>query len=343
MARRYKMTKPKKIQPMPLKLNFKMDSGKTTAYIDIFREVSKLSRKFIRQGHVAAIGNIRISMPPASDPTIGSALYVSAMQNTWTVSNAWEKSFRMWNKQQKQAIEDSGSESAVARFRDFKVLLDKGHWQVNQPGGSPSKVQLSACNLGPFDQSGPFATSVITAPEVAIGEWEYSQIVIPNDGSVGNTVEYLLTMHGVDNAAVGTYSGSKGMVKGYAISRAFPQSPDPVSPLVKQSWMSEMFDVGDNQSDIVDNATAKNNDLPYFQDSYPGGASNYVHPENKAWLLNRSTVGVTQFNLGGMVAPCGLLRIDLINVQDGPDDVIIEIELLPGDARGLLAAPMGDM
>jgi hypothetical protein len=94
--RKYSIAKTKKVQPMPLKLNFIMLPETQTAYIDIFREVSKLSRKFIRQGQIAAIGNVRITMPPAASAAIGSALYVSAMQNTWSVSNSWEKSFHMW-------------------------------------------------------------------------------------------------------------------------------------------------------------------------------------------------------------------------------------------------------
>ena len=88
-------------------------SAGSTGYIDIFREASKLSRKFLRQGQLAAIGNIRITMPPASS-AVGSAVYISAMQNTWVTSNAWEKSFRMWDKQQREAIADSGAQSAVA-------------------------------------------------------------------------------------------------------------------------------------------------------------------------------------------------------------------------------------
>jgi len=341
--RKYPMAKTK-IQPMPLKINFLMTPDTQTAYIDIFREVSRLSRKFIRQGHIAAIGNIRVTMPPATTPSVGSALYISAMQNTWSVSNAWEKSFAMWNRQQKEAIDESGAESAVARFRDFKVFLDAGHWQANNPAGTATQKQLSAVNLGPFETIGPFPSSAIATAAVAAGEWEYSQIVIPNVGGTGVSEEYFLTMHGNHEAALGTYPGAKAMVKGYQNSRATPQSPDPVTPgLVKANWMAEMFDVGETFDDVLDNATVRNNDLPYDQDEYPGGSVNYINPENKAWLLNRSTTGLTQFNLGGMVAPCGLLRIDCINVVDGSDPILIEVELLPGPARGLLAAKMGDM
>ena len=334
MARRnYKVTKPKKIQPVPLKLNYIMQPGTNTGYIDLFRDASTLARKFLRQGQMAAIGNIRITMPPASTP-VGSAVYVSAMQNTWITSNAWEKSFRMWDKQQREAIEDSGSQSAVARFRDFKVFIDQGHFTaVDSP--TANNQQLQPVNLGAFTP--PFATPVATSPSPILGEWEYSDIVIPNPNT-GVASEYKLIMHGASTTA------TKGMASGYAFSRAVPTEPDPVAPAVATSWMNTMFDVGGDNDDVVDNAINKNDNLPYDQLRYPGAAANYTHPENKAWCLNRSTVGVNTFNLGGMVAPCGLLRIDQLYSDDGQDiPLVIEIELLPGEARGYHAVSMTEM
>jgi len=70
--------------------------------------------------------------------------------------------------------------------------------------------------------------------------------------------------------------------------------------------------------------------------------TNYVDAENKAWCLNRSTVGVNTFNLGGMVVPCGLLRIDQLYSAPG-SDLIVEIELLPGHDRGYALGDMQDM
>jgi len=327
------MTKAKKIQPVPLKLNYMMLPGTKTGYIDLFKDASRLARKFLRQGQIAAIGNVRITMPPAST-SVGSAVYVNAMQNTWMTSNAWEKAFRMWQKQTREAIEDSGSQSAVARFRDFKVFLDQGHFAA-ETAPTPDNYILEPVNLGNF--AGPYATPVATSPVVLPGEWEYSDIVIP-DPATGVSTEYKLIMHGASTA------GAKGIIAGYQFSRAYPQSPDPVAPAVSTSWMNKMFDVGGDNTEVVVNAIDKNDDLPYDQISYPGGATNYIFPENKAWCLNRSTVGVNTFNLGGMVAPCGLLRIDQL-YSDGDQDVplIIEIELLPGEARGYHAVSMTEM
>ncbi|AXH77236.1 MAG: hypothetical protein [Cressdnaviricota sp.] len=326
--RKYSMTKAKKIQPVPLKLNYVMSAEQGTGYIDLARDVSRLARKFIRQGHLFAIGNIRVTMPAASTPTAGNAVYVSAAQNTWVVSNAWEKSFRHWQRQQNEALEDGGSQSAKARFNDFKVYLDKNHQQTGN---------LDPVNMGPFDVVGPFPTAVVTSIPPLAGEWEYSQIVIPNDGAVGVTNEYNLTIHGTDTAS------TKGMALGYARSRSYPQSPDPATPTVRNSWMQQMFDVGDDNSDVLDNAEFRNNELPYDQDDYPGTPANYQYPENKAWCFNRSTVGVNTFNLGGMVAPCGLLRIDQLFSTGSPTDLILEIELLPGTTRGYHLESMTEM
>lgn len=330
MARRnYKVAKPKKIQPVPLKLNYVMPAAQGSGYIDLMKDASRLARKFMRQGKLVAIGNVRITMPSASTPSAGNAVYVSTMQNNWCTSNAWHKAFAMWQKQTKAAIADSGSESAVARFRDFKVYMDDNHRVVGN---------LEPVNLGPFDQVGPFPTAIVTAPAPKVGEWEYSEIVVP-DPNTGVASEYTLHMHGASTGA------SKGLVSGYQFSRAYPQSPDPVSGGLStpSNWMNAMFNVGGDNDNVVDNAVNRNDDLPYDQNEYPGSGSNYIYPENKAFCFNRSTVGVNTFNLGGMVAPCGLLRIDQLYGEGSPTDLIIEVELLPGEDRGYHLVEMQEM
>jgi hypothetical protein len=318
-----------KIQPVPLKLNYSIPAGNNMSFIDLFKDASRLSRKFLRQGQMAAIGNIRVTMPAATTSAAGNAVYISTMQNTWGVSNAWEKSFRLWKKQQDRALEDAGSESVKGRFNDFKVYIDEDHRREGN---------LEPVNLGPFGTTGPFPTAVVTQSPPLTGEWQYSQIVIPNDGAPGVTNEYFLIMHGADNG------NAKGMLEGYADSRSVPQSPDPSTPAIAANvWMAEMFDVGNDDDAVFDNAQFRNNDLPYNQDNYPGGATNYEFPENKAWCLNRSTVGVNTFNLGGMVAPCGLLRIDQLFSNTDSTPLIIEVELLPGTGRGYHTVEMQDM
>ena len=328
--RKYSMTKKApKIQPVPLKLNYVMSAEQGTGFIDLAKDASRLARKFIRQGKLFAIGNIRVTMPAASTPTAGNAVYVSTIQNSWSASNAWEKSFRLWKEQQDDALETAGAQSVRARFNDFKIYMDEDHRSMGN---------LEPVNLGPFGTVGPFPTAVVTQPGPLPGEWQYSQIVIPNDGAPGVTNEYFLVMHGADTA------NAKGMINGYETSRSTPFSPDPEVPgSASDSWMVEMFDVGNDDDAIVDNAQLRNNDLPYNQDNYPGGDGNYIYPESKAWCFNRSTVGVNTFNLGGMVAPCGLLRIDQLYSEGSPTDLIIEVELLPGADRGYHTVDMQEM
>jgi len=315
------------VQPAPYKLNYVIPSGTNTSYLDLARDISRLSRRFVRQGKLFAISNIRVTTAEASSQA-GTGVYISAMQNTWITSNAWHKSFAMWNKQQMEAMEDAGAESVIARFRDFKVFMDPTHRATGN---------LDPVNLGPF-LPGPYPNAVVTAPSpLAADDWDYSQIVIPNDGAPGVTNEYYLHMHGGDQPA------SKGMALGYQESRSFPQSPDPVSPPITNGWMSEMFDVGNESTEVELNAQFHNRSLPYDQVEYPGTDVNYIFPENKAWCLNRSTTGVSTFNLGGMVAPCGLLRIDQLYSEGSETPLIIEIELLPGGDKGYHTVNMQDM
>lgn len=329
MAKRKYLPKSKKVQPVPLKLNYTIESGTNTSYIDLAKDVSVLARKFIRQGKLFAVANVRVTMPAASS-TVGNSVYLSGMQNTWTVSNAWHKAFAMWRRQQDEAVEASGSESAVARYRDFKIFLDAQH---------RTSGNLRPVNLGPGAQQGPFQGPIVTSARPLEGEWEYSQIVIPNDGSPGVTNEYYLFMHGFEGSGT-----DKSIIHGYAQSRSLPQRVAPATPIgaVETSWMNNMFDVGDDNDEVVQNALYHNDALPYDQDEYPGGMTNYVDPENKAWCLNKSTVGVNTFNLGAMVLPCGLLRIDQLYSATG-GDLVIEIELLPGHDRGYALADMQDM
>jgi hypothetical protein len=324
--RKYSMTKRKKIQPVPLKLNYNIPAGTNTSYVDLWKDASMLARKFLRQGQIAAIGNIRVTMPAASTPTAGNAVYISTIQQSWSASNAWHKAFALWNKMNREAMEEA--DSIRPKFYDFKIYMDDNHRTTGN---------LSPVNLGPFG-SGPFPTAVVTTASPIAGEWDYSEIVIPASDSSG-VADYFLHMHGPST------SESKGLIEGYQNSRSAPQSPDPVvTPDLSLNWMSAVFNEGTLQTNAVLNDLEDQNDeLPYDQLAYPGGDTNYIYPENKAWCLNRSTVGVSTFNLGGMVAPCGLLRIDQLFSDDAGEDLIIEIELLPGEARGYHAVTMKDM
>ena len=202
--------------------------------IDLSQCASILNRRFYRQGINWAVAGFKI----ASLATNASVL-VKKVPNTWVVSGSWEKSMRAWLRQQQQAL-DALDDPEPARYRDYKIHADATHVTAGFATNLLPRIALGA------------------GTQFLPGEWEASQIVIPNDGAVGTTNEYVLHMVG------GNVAGSKCLIQGYANSRNTPHSPDPVAPTpLDNNFYNDMFNVGDNMDDVINNATDKNDDLPY--------------------------------------------------------------------------------
>ncbi len=328
--RKYSMTKPKKLQPAVQTIYFTKTlsaNAQETMYLDLSQIASIMNRRFYRQGINWAVAGFKMLTDSSSGITI------SKLPNTWVTSNAWEKAFRAWNKQQMEAIEDAGAESAIARFRDFKVFADTDHVDKYIANG----LDLNATNVLPED---------LSATVYGTGEWEPSQIVVPNvladgTGSTVDPAEYVLHMTGVNNHI----GQSRGIIEGYADSRAFPQSPDPVSPTIGsgQNWLRDMFDVGNDNSEITNNATDRNDELPYPQIPYPGGETQAPTLElHDLADVTGTTVGA-QTRLKGGNFPCGLIRLDLRNRTASSASYAFTIDLVPGGHRGYLCEPMMEM
>jgi hypothetical protein len=281
-------------------------------YVDLSQCASIVSRRFYRQGLVWVVAGFSLEATLLA-PNSG-VVTISKIPSTWCASNAWHKSYAAWQQQIRAALKEGNVESTSAKYRDFKIHADAGH-----------VTEAFAANLIPLDLAGtPYLT----------GEWEASEIVIPNDGGPGITAEYLLQMVGADTVA------AKALIYNYEQSRSVPQSPDPDIQSPHTSFFSEMVDVGDIQDDVVWNASRVNDDLPYNQDDYPGGAVNaptleLVH----ATRLIPMTTGPTIRSLPGSTFPCGLIKID----NGLPVSLDIIVHLVPGPSRGYLTQKMQDM
>lgn len=286
------------------------------AYIDLSQAASVVNRRFYRQGLEWAVQSFELKRTGGAGSS--GNLTISKIQNTWCANNAWMKAYSHWKKQQDEAIEDGSLQSAVARYRDFKIHMDTTH-----------VAQSFAANSRPRDNDGNVYLQ---------GEWQASDIVIPNDGGVGITTEYQLKMHGASAAA-------KSILDGYAFSRSYPQSPDPVAPAVQTGWMSRMFDVGDDDTEIIVNAVDKNDDLPYDQTQYPGQNGNAATTEyHDQMFLTNTTISGTDTAPGGSFQ-CGLIKLELDGFApnsggSGGESVSLIVNLVPGPHRGYLARPM---
>jgi hypothetical protein len=306
----------KKPEPSVMRLRFGVpgDEGLPVVprYIDISQCVSIVNRRFYRQGLNWAVGGFRIA--GGSTGTV----YISKLQNTWVTAAAWRKSMYVWKKQQDEALARTDSEETVARFRDFKIHANLQH-----------SVNGFAGNLTPLNDN-PFVNTLYS-----LGEWQHSRIVIPNDGAPGVTGQYRLIMHGPDSGV------NKGMIEGYADARSVPQSPAPDGPNIEQSWMQEMFDVGADSGEVALNAQNTNDELPYDQLDYPGGATNAPGMElhRIVSFTPSNTTGYTWLNVAGTNFPCGLIEIANANAEM----LGLEVLLVPGNHRGYLAESMKDM
>jgi len=307
-----------KIQPAVQTMEFIFEPSTAPRYISLSAAASILNRRFYRQGLNWAVGGITVIAAPQTSGTIE----ISKMPNTWVVSNAWEKGFRMWQKQQNEALEDSGTQSVKGRFNDFKVFADVAHSAT----ATPHFVLPRDLNDDEF-----------LAPE----EWLYSQVVVPNDGGVvGNTVEYNLHMVGNDTLA----GNSRGLVQAYAESRAVPQSPDPATIGPGQASVSlyaDMFNVGNDDSEVLLNAELRNDELPYDQIIYPGQTNNGPTLEilDRIYLNPASTIP-GKYQLAGSNVPCGLLRVDGTAVDAS---FKLMVHLIPGNHRGYMCESMTEM
>ena len=338
--------KKKNMEPAVMTLSLGFDDDYTQSsqveYIDLSQIASLVNRRFYRQGINWAVAGFKVITQNPGKVTIRK------LPNSWITSNAWEKAFRAWNRQQKEALEEAGGLSAMAKFRDFKVFMDTQHVDDFIAAGS----DLYSTNLLPFDSFGNFALD---------GEWEPSRIVLPNTVDVSgpgiNIDPSSVYMHMVGEnfnppLAPGVAGISRGVLEGYADSRAYPQSPDPVSPNVAnaENWLRQMFNVGNDNEAVTELATDVNDELPYDQVNYPGGQNNMpglqIHDFVTMYETN-PTFGLGVQRLKGGNFPCGLISILWDRAAEVSEDptpgVTLLIDLIPGDHRGYLCEPMTEM
>lgn len=305
----------KKIEPAVKTLQFTLPGDTSYSYIDLSQCASIVNRRFYRQGINWAVAGFTII---ANDEDTGRVT-INRLPSTWVVSNSWEKVFRAWKRQQDEVMDDGTQESVKARYNDFKIYMDQGHSDA-----------CVAANLIPRGS--------ITLPYNQ-GEWQYSQLVVPNDGAPGVNWSPYLQMLGGQPA--GLSPASVGMVSSYANSRSVPQSPDPSVPAGVSTGgdnlLKRLFDVGDNNDAVLDKVIGKNDELPYDQDQHPGEIGD-----------QSETVTVMQFtgtSIGSMARgkgasfPCGLIQIAGSLTQDA----LMYVHLVPGSHRGYLCEPMTEM
>ena len=326
----------KKHEPAVMTLTFQSEivpgDGETATdnYYDLSQIASIVNRRFYRQGINWAVAGIKCLSQPTGSETLNGNITVSSLPQTWMVHNAWKKAMSVWRKQQDEALAEGGNESMKAAFNDFKIFMDRTHASAGT-AANMIPINFEDKTLG----GGP--------QEFLTGTWEPSQIVLPNvnpdaSGSEIEPIERFLHMVGRNVAGF----NSRGILEGYADGRAVPQSPDPTGPAIEDddNWMARMFDTGNDMEEVLQNATDRNDTLPYDKNAYPNGEDNapglQVHDFE---LVTGTTIGGTTRFRGGQF-PCGLIKITHENFAANPVTVTTQIKLVPGSHRGYLCESM---
>ena len=344
-----KLARRKKIEPavQTLTFNYTVPGATTdTVYIDLSQCASLVNRRFYRQGINWAVSGIKfLSNPALSSGSLDGSISVRKLPETWVMSNAWEKSFRAWQRMNEEALQES--ESVRPRFLDFKVYADSAHHSAG-----------FGANLLPINAAGVAAAG---------GEWIASKFVIPDTslGATGGVQEREIIATGSNYPGAGASGfNAVSLIEGYAASRALPSITDPNTPddatdsdgVSPENWLQATFNDGTQQSaDVLDTMAginAENNTPPYpFENDgvsvdtmYPGGANQLAGLQiHDLEFVTGTTIGGTSRIKGGMF-PCGLIALQLQNNDQEVGLVhTITIDLVPGHHRGYLCEPMTEM
>lgn len=342
MARR----RSRKIQPAVKSLYFNVpstgDANFAHSYIDLSLAASAMNRRFLRQGLNWAVGGF--TFYNESTNASGGQVRVLKLPDSWSVANAWTKSFKLWQEMQDQVAENN--ESLRARYNDFKVYADS---EMVNATIQASWYAMPGEILMPI--SGPSGTGGYV---LKYGEWEYSDITIPNATAPGTAVDYALHMIGDDVAT------SKGMLQGYGLSRSRPQKEDPNAPGTT-GWMTELFDVGEQLDEVQANFEDENDQPPYRVGTpddgkvyIPGAKENLPNLEIHSAL---SFTGATQAaafvkqQIGGTNAQLGLIKIeargfdqsDRTEGAETSSGLFVQVHLVPGPHKGYMCQKMQDV
>jgi len=283
------------------------------SFIDLPQCYSLVNRLFCRQGVQMAVAGLSVT------GALGAKISVSRLPESWPCINAWEKSYHIWRESQDQVLD---IEPGIGgRYRDFKVFFNAVHQAAGVSG-----------NLIPQQ----FATSFGGNDRY---EWDMSEIQIPNDPAPDVTTGYNLHVLGPSTVT------SKGLITGYAASRARPAQIEPnLVDSTLETWMRDSFDVGSDLEEIREDLEVENRTPPYVVGSpgsahsfYPGGQQQ-GGPVTESILFTRAGLG-TQTYASGFTAPCGLLRV-IVAADGGAADAVLTVRLMPGSYKGVMARGM---
>lgn len=338
MARKKSRSTGSKLQPAITDLSFSTKTGVNASdkyYIDTMSELSKVNRRLYSQAMMVGFQGLTFiwrpssgtSVPPQATDLGTIEVTVRTAGNSWIVQNAHVKGHALWNEMQDLVLDDNPS--VRTKWHDFKVTFS-----TDQTGTAAAGNTLLTQDADGNDVMG--------------GEWNYSTYVMPQhevDPATGLPLpaeEFDACLIGDDNVS------RRSLVKAYQQSRSTVSPDQPNSPVaLPDSFFSLLTDSGSQEPELAAVVQDENENPPYALDDYPQGAINAP----TAVPVGYGAISASEVDgrIGGFVAPCGLLEIEVAGYDYSGAQVsasaLPEIQMLlhvaPGMYKGIAAKKMG--
>ncbi len=297
--------------------------------IDLAKDLSITRRKLHRQKMTYTVlgGQIKESA--------NNSFYFKTAPHCWTTNVAIRRAFNIWRKANREAYKKS--DITAPKWSDFKLRLDATH----------------TSNLTPMYDVTEDGTTVNKPYQE--GEWNYSTLVQAklidpdNDGGL----EFDADADSWDMQIVGTHTGSGeiatdhdssqkfyqnltrvGVINSWYYSRSTPQTADPNNAPsgpgglhgVRTDPLSNLFDVQDDDSEMISVIESENDQAPYDYYNVPGMNAGELQ---LVAFVDNSAGEPDVVNVPGFQAPCGLIRVKPTERASGAIlmlDVLVEGE-----------------
>ena len=272
-----------KTSPTITRLSFEFD-GASTQFIDIAEALSKINRKFYRQGVYYYVNSVEIYNNETGVVDLHTA------PDNWITKNSWNRAFQVFQKMNR-LVGPPLTSGTRPKYHDFKIYLNNRHRTTGTT--SPSLYDINA-NATPFSN----------------GEWIYSTFTSADDDGDASQMSDEFKAH-----LLGDHSGnpnnwdSIGLIKSYAETRArvTPDAPTldaniPTDPLVN------IFDFSSEEqmNDILENLNEENDEPPYNKLTYVGEGGHMHHVARIGTEVGVGRIG----RAAGFCAPFGLICVD---------------------------------